>query len=574
MVLTLQQGIDRFMRWLRGTEGEPRDQRRFVIIQIDGLAHRRLKMALDQGRMPFVRRLLQRGLVKETPIFTSLPTSTAAFHSGLFYGRIPDIPAWKYYSKRHRQLIHFPDPGAASVIEAKESADSVGILKDGTSYGAVFSGGAETAVASFSSIYRPRFGFNWKTFWFFIPSLIALWVFLKILLLSIYELIYGLTRNLIDFIRRDESRQSLRTVFYNVFFHVVWRELLTLGVSIDIYRGVPRIFVNYLSYDVYAHKHGPSSQIAMRSLKAVDISIRQIYRFARRMSEYNYDIYIISDHGMAEAKAFDQVSGVRLDELLFGVLATAGEQNIEKQTPPSVELIDTDGGILRKMIILARLRAAASFLPEYLEKPFEKYLTKRENKLLENSRLSRDTSKLINEIKIVPAGPNVLVYFMHKEEKVYIEEIEERYPGAVARLSTHPGVGVILGRDRRGPLFYWQGRQYRVDQNTVTPNCPFRNLTYRPLLMRAIAELVDMPSAGDLIIYGNGNGQGTISYLGERGSHAGFTSDELFAFIIYPKHIDFAFERITRPRDLYQFFIQYLELEDQKIESEPSRRPA
>ena len=39
--------------------------------------------------------------------------------------------------------------------------------------------------------------------------------------------------------------------------------------------------------------------------------------------------------------------------------------------------------------------------------------------------------------------------------------------------------------------------------------------------MRAINELMDMPYAGDLIIYGNGKGQSTISYVGERGSHAG-----------------------------------------------------
>ena len=37
----------------------------------------------------------------------------------------------------------------------------------------------------------------------------------------------------------------------------------------------------------------------------------------------------------------------------------------------------------------------------------------------------------------------------------------------------------------------------------------------------------------------------------------GLSADELFAFVIYPKSIDFAFERTTRPRDLYAFFRGY-----------------
>jgi hypothetical protein len=574
VVFTGQQKIDYFMRWLRGSQPGPGPERRFIIIQIDGLAHRRLKMALEQGQMPFVRRLLQHGIVKETPFFVSLPTSTAAFHAGLFYGCTPDIPAWKYYDKRLKRLIHFPDPGAAALVEAWESDGSTGILKDGTSYGAVFSGDAETTVASFSRIYKPHLGLNWKTIWFFIPSLIALWVFLKIFALSVYELVYGLTHSLIDLVRRHDKRLSVRKVFYNVFFHVLWRELLTLGVSADIYRGVPRIFVNYLSYDVFAHKYGPSSQFAMRSLKAIDASIKQIYRIARRMRDYNYDIFVISDHGMAKADSFEEVSHMPLDGLLLSTLAAASENKIEDHNPPAVELINTEEGTLRRLTMIGRLRAAVSMLPLPLEKLCENYLKKREENLLKRALVLKDASKLLDEVKIVPAGPNVLVYFMHTEERVYIEEIEARYPGAVERLSAQPGIGVILARDNRGPVFYWQGRKYRVDPNTVSPECPFRHLTYRPLLMRAIGELLEMQSGGDLIIYGNGTGQGTISYLGERGSHAGFTSDELFAFIIYPKNIDFAFERVTRPRDLYQFFSRYLDLEDKKIDEEPSRRSA
>jgi hypothetical protein len=36
-----------------------------------------------------------------------------------------------------------------------------------------------------------------------------------------------------------------------------------------------------------------------------------------------------------------------------------------------------------------------------------------------------------------------------------LEEIDARYPGAVERLSQHPGIGFTLARDARGALCYY-----------------------------------------------------------------------------------------------------------------------
>jgi hypothetical protein len=557
IILRLQRGIDRFACRLRGANPQPQSQRRFIIIQIDGLSHSRLKAALEKRRMPFVRRLLRRGESKESPIFCSLPTSTAAFQAGLFYGNIPDVPAWKFYDKRLRQVIHFPIPGSAALVEAREARSQPGILAGGVSYGAVFSGDSETSIASFSRFYQPKFGFNWETLWFLLPNLITLWVFLKIFALLVYELVYGFFRILRDLFRHPRHRLTLGQLIYHVFFHVIWRQLLTLGVSADIYHGVPRIFVNYLSYDVFAHKYGPSSRIAFRSLKAIDASIRQIYRIVRRVPEYNYDIFIISDHGMAEALPFEEVSQQPLARVVLGALAS-GDKGLRPQTS-AIEVIN-DSKAVEHLDWLAHLRGIAPFLPFSLAKIWKQYLHKQENKWLQKLAPQLNLSRLLDEVKIVPAGPNVLIYFMHRAGKVSLEEIEARYPGSVARLSRQAGIGIVLARDAGGAVFYWRGEKFRADAAFAAPRCPFRQITYRPLLMRAICELMEMPSAGDLIIYGNCAGRATISYIGERGTHAGLSADELFAFIIFPKDIDFAFERVARPSDLYLFFLGYQNL--------------
>lgn len=571
-ILSIQHGFDRLTRRLRHINPQQQNERRFVVIQIDGLAHRRLKMALESGRMPFVRRLLQRGVVKETPFFCGLPSSTAAFQAGAFYGTIPDIPGWRYYDKREGALIHFPDPGAAAAVERREREASgrTGLLKGGTSYGNVFNGDSEISVITFSSMYEPRVGLNWASLWFFVPSIITLWVLLKILVLSAYELVYGLILMANDRLRRRKKPLTVDRVFLHIWFHAIWRQLATLGVSSDIYKGVPRIYANFVSYDVFAHKYGPSSRVAMRSLTAIDASIRQVYRAVRRVPEYNYDIYILSDHGMAESTSFDQISKEPLSGVVLGALGAHLETR-----PSQPEMVNSDhGDIAERLAWLRRLSTLVFFLSPKLEKYLEKLTKKLECKWLKKFYPDLDIPKMLEEIKIVPAGPNVLVYFMHKREPVLAEEIEARYPGALLRLSAQPGIGIVLARNSKGVAYYWRGEEFQVDINKAAAGCPFRNLTYRSLLMQALIDLMSMPSAGDLIIYGNGSGQGTISYLGERGSHAGLSADELFAFVIYPKNVDFAFERVTRPRDFYNFFSRYSVAEEVVTEDLRKRHTA
>jgi len=58
LVLTLQRSIDRF-RLRRGDSPMP-THRRFLIVQVDGLSRVVLEQGLASGRMPFVKRMLER----------------------------------------------------------------------------------------------------------------------------------------------------------------------------------------------------------------------------------------------------------------------------------------------------------------------------------------------------------------------------------------------------------------------------------------------------------------------------------------------------------------------------------
>ena len=76
-------------------------------------------------------------------------------------------------------------------------------------------------------------------------------------------------------------------------------------------------------------------------------------------------------------------------------------------------------------------------------------------------------------------------------------------------------------------------------------------------MLRDLAALVAMPSAGDLIIYGTGAPEGNVSYIAETGAHAGPSADELQTFVVAPAHVQVP--SITHPIELYPLFIAYQE---------------
>jgi hypothetical protein len=67
-----------------------------------------------------------------------------------------------------------------------------------------------------------------------------------------------------------------------------------------------------------------------------------------------------------------------------------------------------------------------------------------------------------------------------------------------------------------------------------------------------------MPSAGDLVIYGTDSPKGHVSFIAERGSHAGPSAEEMQTFIIGPRRAEIP-SGVTHPEQLYWHFIRYQE---------------
>ena len=532
LVLGLQHALDRLIRRLRLGPPPSAGRRRLLIVQIDGLSRAVLEDAMARGRAPFLARLVHRRGYHMTPMSVGLPTSTPAFQLAAMYGVRPDIPGFHYHDKRRKADVYFPRGSDAAHVEQTQAAGRKGIVSGGGTYGCVFTGGAASNLLTFAMIKRPTGAGLVRT----ASKLVVIaWVLVKGSIASTVEVVRALLRMIADPV--SAAAGNWKWLAIKLAISVWLRELFTLAVGHDIYTGVSTIYINYLDYDVAAHAWGPRHPRALQALRRVDASIHRLWRVLRRVPEHRYDLYVLSDHGQAATQPYLRLTGGRrIEQSLFddffstaeGRASTAGREG---------------GGVFRTLEAVRARRAPGFFqrFVNYLEQDFPW--------VLGGTRSVREH----DGIRVIAAGPNAFVYFLETTEALTIERIEERHPELPARISASPGIGIVLVRSAAGPLCFWRGRRYSLDTLAAGP------FAHRPDLERVvegIRDLMSMPSAGDLVIYGIDAPQGNVSFVAEVGAHAGPSIDEMETFLIHPPQVIVP-TPITHPVQLYPHFASY-----------------
>lgn len=506
MVLRVQAVVDRWSRWMRlAPPLEETSRRRFLIVQIDGLSRTILERALAGGSLRGLRGLLASGRLARRDLSVGLPSSTPAFQAAIMYGGRPDIPGFHFYDKRAERELHFPERGVADLVERRHADGRVGILEGGSCYGCVFTGGAADSLWTFARLKRlARAGRGVRRA--ALSTLLLAWVALKCVGLTLVTLARFAGRAILALAAgRAKLRWSIEAMLLDVGVSIWARELFTLLVSADLYRGVPAVYVNFIDYDVFAHAYGPADRLAFRALRRVDRSILQLARIVRRLPELGYDLYVLSDHGQVATRPFGAVAG----------------------------------GASLEQVVRAALDAPAPAL------------------------------------RVIAAGPNAFVYFTDRVEPVPAAEIESCYPRAMARLSRHPGVGLLLARGAHGPECWYRGHRVPLGPRPAPAvRDPFEGRADREVVVAGLRDLMAMPSAGDIVLYGTGAPGGDVSFIDERGAHAGPSEEELHAFILHPPTVRLPEAALTHPRQLYPHFLAYGETATAGAEPLAAESPA
>ncbi len=525
------------LRWLRAAKGIARrgraaapidpSRRRVVLLQIDGLSSRRLLQALARGDMPHLQRWLDSGQARLRRIRAASPPSTPVFTAGLLYGARGGVPGFGWYDRALGRQVRMDLAEDVGALEADLVGGRRPLLDGGTSYGTIWPGGA---VDPFFNVVLFNYGATttgklvrnaWdKLFSTGAGVVIAGKVASRFLL----ELAVGLW----DFqrwCRRIHStRFEWRFLYMRLFVSVIMRDVSTQAAIVDILRGVPRIFLDYLGYDEYAHRRGPDAELALYNLQGIDGAIAKIFRAVRAVPEYRYDIFVFSDHGQIATTPFSRVVGRELCEF---VLAHARA---------------TVGGSLKSHDVaeLVSLRATEFWtrtLPKGLRGPARLYVDWLRRRLRRGA--DERAWKPIDGIEVVTGGTIAHVYFDRvATERLTLDEIEARHPDLVPALAACPAVGIMVARTADGPMIFYRGARYRLgDRRALERLPPFQRLGYE-LAATHLMHAAEGARYGDLVLFGAFAEAGDIAFDFEFGSHGGIGEDELDQFILHQAGVE------------------------------------
>jgi hypothetical protein len=521
-----------------------RRRRGFVILQIDALSHDDLQRAMERGHMPHLKKLLE-STHRVSKWRCGVPSDTAAIQCSMFYGSKRDVPGFYWYDRRKQRPVICSWPLDMARVEAGNSAGVSGLLRHGSVYMGMAAGGAQRAVFTTSALGRTRFPPRLTGIDVFLLLVLNPWRLARAGALTLTEVVIELYEQAIARLRGQYVAPEGIFPLTRAFTHVLFRELTTLGIRLDIYRGVPAVYANYIGYDEVAHHLGPRSTPAYRALRALDRQIRDVARAIDTIGLRPYDLYVMSDHGMTESLPFHHLYGQTLGQFI----ASHGVD------PPTASELDTrpyrDLATLHQIEDLSagvgpKISSVTSFLVDRAVRltmrigtgPLQAGLAER----IDSPVLAIYSSALAN------------VYFTDLPDRASLAEIQARAPGLLDALVTHPGIGLVVVRSGNESVALHNGGTVILDDASEADLEFLRVYDDPALVHRQLIALANMPSAGDLLVFGAYDGTSVVNFEDHGGAHGGLGGVQMFPFMISPASVDFPFVSVEDATELHSAF--------------------
>jgi endonuclease/exonuclease/phosphatase family metal-dependent hydrolase len=479
-----------------GTSEEPG----LLLIQIDGFARGQLERALAKRRMPFLRRLLKREGYEMHTFYPGLPSTTPAVQAELYYGVRSAVPAFSYFDRVLKKVGRMWDPEWAKAREAACAQEAEGLLKGGSSWSNIYTGGAGQEESHFCAA-SIGLGDMWRTGKIrniFVFILLNLGSALRIAWMLLAEFGIASVDAVRAIFRGRRTNGELLLLASRVFVGVGLRELLTISGEIDVARGLPVVHINFVGYDEEAHIRGPGSRVAHYGLRGIDRAIRRVVRAAHRSTRRDYAVWVFSDHGQETTRWFG-------DRFPGGVEAALSE---------CLELS-------QKHDIAWRVGAPSWKTTLWLTRG------RRNQARIERERAGDVlTADEQNTFTVAAMGPVGHVYFAEPKT-------DEQRRALARRLVAHAGLPGVLLRDGDGRVTWFHAQGETAVPDGVPPLLP------HPPAMRAqiaedLAGFMTNPNTGDLVLVGWSPWGAPWSFAPERGAHGGFGPNEMQGFLLLP----------------------------------------
>jgi hypothetical protein len=564
--------------------GRPQDaqstpRRGFIIIQIDGLSYEHMKQAISKNEVPYLGRMIRDGAFSVRRWRCGLPSTTPASQAGIMFGNNHDIPAFRWYEKEDRRAIVCKFPAMARSMQDRVSAGRVGILRGGSSHVNVFDGGADSSLFTVSGIDSAGLFDRVRGIGFLVLFALNPFRTVRIVVLSIWEYLVGSFQRIKDMLAPGKPAPMQRFfVWLRILDNVIFREIQTFVAMLDIYRGVPSVYTTYYGYDELAHHYGPLSRPAMRSLQGIDKRIRQIDRLRRRGAGREYDLYVLSDHGMSSAIPFTKEFGQSLGEFVAGLPT--------EDVRVSEQYGDEQMSSQEARYLLGEFEALEGRLAEPLAK------VARKTRQLVRQRILSDLDEELpdwdllrrSDVVVRSSGSMAHLYFNVTSRQMDVSEIASLYPDLVVKLAAHPGVWFVAGREGGQVIIASSVGILSLDdeQQVAEGENPLGMLPEPDVAAEQVRRLVQFPHSGDLILMGayDPGKQEVVCFEQQWACHGGLGGPQDYPFMVFPSVTGMNLDGVTNSEQLHEHFVRtYLQgdaladgLQEKGEESSPTER--
>jgi hypothetical protein len=124
------------------------------------------------------------------------------------------------------------------------------------------------------------------------------------------------------------------------------------------------------------------------------------------------------------------------------------------------------------------------------------------------------------------------VYLTRELKPLEAAQLVSRFPEVLARATRHPDIGIVAMRHRDSAVAIIGGGVYGPDE---IESAPLSTEFSKRAVADFLRELPHMPTAGDLVLYGQAVPEGgTVGFAWEFGSHGGLTRTETNSTILWP----------------------------------------
>ena len=527
-----------------------------IMLEIDGLSINTLKKAVDRGVMPNIKRWLdgETHTLKEWE--TDLSSQTGASQAGILHGNNRDIVAYRWVEKENNnEIIVSGKLSDAPEIESRISNGN-GLLVNGISIANMFSGDSKIPTLTSSRLKGLANLYNKTLNAVFLDA----YNFQRLFILFLWDIILELASQLTHSLKniRPRLRRGIVYAAVRAGANVVLRDVTTDVLTSEILKGdIDTAYATYMGYDEIAHHSGVEDDDVWSALKKIDLQFSKL-NSAIEMSDRDYKMVVLSDHGQSKGATFKQRYGITLGNYVRRLLPDnlmmfKTEYNIDHfrdavipENKQIKNMKDKMGNIRDGLFDdnepLQNIKEGLEKRKPALIFENEQYinLRKRYTNSLDyikghescgQSTKNAEDSELI----VLGSGNMGLIYLTQWTQRLNYEEIVMLFPDLIPGLVKHPGIGFILVNSiENGGIIIGENGIYYLDSDEIVGENPLECFGKNAAMhLKRQNSFNNMPDILANSFYDSTHDE-VCAFEELIGSHGGLGGNQTRPFILYP----------------------------------------